>query len=776
MKGNANGHLTPGKASADAGVTAPPKSRSSASARPLRAVKIRAAVAGKEQAIEDVVRGDCGDPFAILGRHSDGPRGEITLRVFLPGARSIIAIERQDGGVICALEHVHPLGMWAAILPRAHETTPYRLRAEMPGGSFEFEDAYRFPPILGDLDVYLIAEGTHLQNYERLGAHETTIEGVPGTAFAVWAPNARRVSVVGDFCSWDGRRLPMRFRHECGVWELFVPYVGNDALYKFEIKGLHGELLPLKADPYGVSAERAPRTASVVADIGNIEWHDESWMAGRGAAGRGDAPVSIYEVHLASWQRVPEAGNRYLTYRELAQQLVPYAAAMGFTHLELMPMSEYPFDGSWGYQPIGLYAPTNRHGSPKEFAAFVDACHRAGLGVLIDWVPGHFPTDPHGLGNFDGTHLYEHADPRQGFQQDWNTLIYNYGRREVVNFLLGNALFWLDRYHIDGLRVDAVASMLYLDYSRRPGEWVPNYLGGRENLEAIGFLKRLNELVAERNGNAITVAEESTAWPGVSRPVREGGLGFGYKWNMGWMHDTLGYMARDPIHRRWHHNALTFGLLYAFSENFVLPLSHDEVVHGKGSLLGKMPGDTWQRFANLRAYFGFMFGHPGKKLLFMGGEFGQEREWNHDRSLDWHLLGNPLHKGVQTLIRDLNRTYREIAALHQRDSEPGGFDWVVADDDAQSVIVFMRFGRDASRPALIACNFTPVPRRGYRVGAPLPGFWREVINTDAQIYGGSNVGNSGGVGSEEISSHGRTYSLSLTLPPLATVIFERQPE
>ena len=775
MKGSANGHSTQTEPSAPPGVTRLAKPRSPTASRPLHVAKTRAAVTGKEQAIEAVVRGDCGDPFAVLGRHRDGPRGEITLRVFLPGARSIVAIERDGGGVICTLEQVHQAGLWAAIVPRTHAATVYRLRAEMPGGPFEFEDAYRFPPILGELDVHLLAEGTHLENYERLGAHGTTIDGVAGTAFAVWAPNARRVSVVGDFCSWDGRRLPMRFRHECGVWELFVPQVDTGALYKYEIKDWHGELLPLKADPYGLSAEHAPRTASVVTDLAGITWHDDSWLANRRAASSRDAAISIYEVHLGSWRRVSEAGNRYLTYRELAEQLIPYARTMGFSHIELMPVSEYPFDGSWGYQPIGLYAPTNRHGSPGEFAAFVDACHRAGLGVLIDWVPGHFPTDPHGLGYFDGTHLYEHADPRQGFHQDWNTLIYNYGRREVVNFLLGNALFWLDRYHIDGLRVDAVASMLYLDYSRRPGEWVPNLHGGRENLEAIAFLKRLNELVVERHQAAMTVAEESTAWPGVSRPIGEGGLGFGYKWNMGWMHDTLSYMAQDPIHRRWHHHALTFGLLYAFSENFILPLSHDEVVHGKGSLLAKMPGDTWQRFANLRAYFGFMFGHPGKKLLFMGGEFAQEREWSHDRSLDWHLLGGSLHTGMQTLVRDLNHAYREIGALHERDSELGGFAWIVADDDLQSVLVFLRFGHDPDRPTLIACNFTPQPRRGYRVGVPLPGFWREVINTDAQAYGGSDVGNLGGVWSDEVPSHGRTHSLLLTLPPLATVILERRP-
>jgi 1,4-alpha-glucan branching enzyme len=775
MKRDADGHSLQAEPSAPPSLTRSPAPRAAAAGQPPRPTRPRTGIPAQDLAIEAVVQGDCGDPFAILGRHRDGPHGEVTLRVFLPGASSIAAIDRGDGGVIAALEQVHPAGLWAAILPPAQATTAYRLRARMPAGPFEFEDAYRFPRILGELDVYLLAEGTHLENYERLGAHGTTIDGVEGTAFTVWAPNARRVSVVGNFCSWDGRRLPMRHRHECGVWELFVPGVGPGEPYKYEIKDLHGGLLPLKADPYGLRAERAPHTASVVANLAGIEWRDGSWMEHRHAAKRRDAPISIYEVHLGSWRRVPEAGNRYLTYGELAEQLVPYAVDMGFSHLELMPISEYPFDGSWGYQPIGLYAPTNRHGTPVEFAGFVDACHRAGLGVLIDWVPGHFPTDPHGLGYFDGTHLYEHADPRQGFHQDWNTLIYNYGRREVVNFLLGNALFWLDRYHIDGLRVDAVASMLYLDYSRRPGEWVPNHLGGRENLEAVAFIRRLNELIAERHPNALTVAEESTAWPGVSRPVRDGGLGFDFKWNMGWMHDTLAYMQHEPIHRRWHHNALTFGMLYAFSEDFILPLSHDEVVHGKGSLLAKMPGDTWQRFANLRAYFGFMFGHPGKKLLFMGGELAQEREWSHDRSLDWHLLGEPLHQGIQTLIRDLNRAYREIGALHERDCEASGFDWVVADDDSQSVVVFLRFGRDPDRPTLVACNFTPLPRLGYRAGVPLPGFWREAINTDAQAYGGSNVGNSGGVWSDDMPVHGRPHSLSLALPPLATIILERRP-
>jgi 1,4-alpha-glucan branching enzyme len=777
MRTNSAEHAKPAKREL------PPSAAAASAVRKPRAPRVAkspAGITGKEQAVEAVVHGDCSDPFALLGRHRDGPGGKTTVRVFLPEARAVAAVDRKDGRVIGTLEQVHAGGFWAGTLPAREAESAYRVRAKMPGGVFEFEDAYRFPPVLGELDVYLLAEGTHLETEKRLGAHLTTIDGVAGTAFAVWAPNAARVSVVGDFCSWDGRRLPMRRRHECGVWELFVPGVGAGALYKYEIKGRDGELLPLKADPYGLQAERPPRTASLVAADHraireNDAWHDGAWMGGRRAANSRCAPIAIYEVHLGSWRRVPEAGERYLTYREIADQLVPYVKDMGFTHLELMPVNEHPFDGSWGYQPIGLYAPTSRHGSPEDFAALVDTCHRAGIGLLVDWVSGHFPTDPHGLGRFDGTHLYEHADPRQGFHQDWNTLIYNYGRREVVNFLLGNALFWLDRYHVDGLRVDAVASMLYLDYSRRPGEWVPNIHGGRENLEAIAFLRRMNELVADRHPGAATIAEESTAWPGVSRQARDGGLGFSFKWNMGWMHDTLAYMARDPVHRRWHHSALTFGLLYAFSEDFVLPLSHDEVVHGKGSLIGKMPGDRWQRFANLRAYFGFMWGHPGKKLLFMGGEFAQEREWSHERSLDWHLLADPNHHGVQRLVRDLNRCYHAIPALHQRDCEHEGFEWVVADDDAQSVLVFLRWGEDRDRPALVACNFTPLPRHAYRLGVPLPGFWREALNTDAEIYGGSNVGNSGGAHAEAIASHGRSHSLALTLPPLATVIFERVP-
>jgi 1,4-alpha-glucan branching enzyme len=733
------------------------------------------AIAGKEDAVDAIVRGDWGDPFSVLGPHHDAPNGATTLRLFLPDARSVTVIDANTRDVICGLDEVHPSGFWAAILPPDRALGHYLYRADMPAGVWEFEDAYRFPPILGEMDIHFLVEGSHFKNYERLGAHAMTMDGVDGVAFCVWAPNARRVSVVGEFCAWDGRRLPMRMRHECGVWEVFVPHVRRGAFYKYEIRGPKGELLPLKADPYGLYAERPPHTASITYDLNDIRWNDDAWLAHRSSANSREAPISIYEVHLGSWRRVPEDRDRYLTYTELADQLIPYAKDMGFTHLELMPINEHPFDGSWGYQPVGLYAPTSRHGRPEEFAAFVDRCHREGLGVLIDWVPGHFPTDPHGLGSFDGTHLFEHADPRQGFQQDWNTLIYNYGRREVMNFLLGNALFWLDHYHIDGLRVDAVASMLYLDYSRQPGQWVPNAYGGNENLEAVAFLKRLNELLFGQYPGATSVAEESTAWPGVSKPTFLGGLGFGFKWNMGWMHDTLHYISEDPIHRRWHHHELSFGLLYAFSENFILPLSHDEVVHGKRSLIGRMPGDQWQRFANLRSYYGFMFGHPGKKLLFMGCEIAQEREWSHQRSLDWHLLENPLHKGVQNLLRDLNRVYREIPALHQLDCESDGFEWLVADDAENSVIAFLRRGRDPNQMALVVCNFTPVPRHDYRIGVPSPGGWRERINTDSSVYGGSNLGNGGFVQAEPVPSHSRTHSVRILAPPLATVIFTFEP-
>jgi len=629
------------------------------------------------------------------------------------------------------------------------------------------------PPVMGEMDVWLLSEGTHLRPYEVLGANLAERDGVTGTRFAVWAPNASRVSVVGDFNDWDGHRHPMHLRHACGSWELFVPHVGEGALYKYEICTRDGHVLPARADPYARRSELRPATASVVAAMPSVIPRSSE----RAQANAQNAPMSIYEVHLGSWRRVADGSNnghgRWLNWDELADTLVPYVKDMGFTHLELMPISEHPFDGSWGYQPVGLYSPTARFGDAQGFVRFVARCHAEGLGLLLDWVPAHFPNDAHGLANFDGTHLYEYADPREGFHKDWNTLIYNFGRTEVRNFLIGNALYWLERFGVDGLRVDAVASMLYRDYSRKAGEWVPNHFGGRENLEAIAFLKRMNEVLGGERPQAVTLAEESTAYPAVSRPTYAGGLGFHYKWNMGWMNDTLTYMARDPIHRKHHHNEMTFGLIYAFTENFVLPISHDEVVHGKGSLLNKMPGDRWQKFANLRAYLGFMFGHPGKKLLFMGCEFGQEREWSHDQSLDWHLLGNDLHQGTQRLVRDLNALYRETPALHTQDFVPAGFEWIVSHDARHSVLAFIRRGTDDSSFIVVVCNFTPTIQTGYRLGVPHAGAYRERINTDSSYYGGSNVGTPLGTAmAKEIACHDKPYSVLLNLPPLATVMLQ----
>ncbi len=715
-----------------------------------------------------LARAEHGDPFAVLGPHADAAAGGTVVRAMLPRASRVEVIDAA-GAALAELERVDEAGLFRGLVAGRTAPFPYRLRVTSGDAVSVIDDPYRFGPVLGELDIYLIGEGRHLELYERFGAHARLVEGVAGVAFAVWAPNAKRVSVVGDFNEWDGRRHPMRFRHGVGVWELFVPGVAQGSRYKYELLGPDSNLLPLKADPFAFAAERAPATASVVATPGATAWDDATWLASRGAANRRDAPVAIYEVHLGSWRRAED--NRYLTYRELADQLIPYVTSLGFTHVELLPVSEYPFDGSWGYQPIGLFAPTSRFGDPADFAHFVGRAHAAGLGVLLDWVPGHFPTDAHGLGFFDGTHLYEHADPRQGFQPDWNTLIYNFERNEVVNFLIANGLFWIDRYHVDGLRVDAVASMLYLDYSRPAGEWIPNRLGGRENLGAVDFLKRTNEAVYADGAGAITVAEESTTWPKVSEPVYLGGLGFGYKWNMGWMHDTLEYMRTDPIYRGSRQDALTFSFMYAFSENFVLPLSHDEVVHGKGSLLGKMPGDRWQRFANLRAYFGYMYGHPGKKLLFMGGEFAQEREWNHDRSLDWHLLEDGAHAGVQRLVGDLNRTYRGLPALHELDAERAGLEWIVSDRPF-SVVAFVRRARDENDVAIVVSNFTPVVRYGYRLGVPAAGTFVEAINTDAGLYGGSGVHN-GPVEAQPIGAHDKPFSIELTLPPLATVILKR---
>jgi 1,4-alpha-glucan branching enzyme len=722
----------------------------------------------EQRAIEAVVQGRHGDPFAILGLHG-GAGQPLSLRVFAPEAEEVKAITT-GGETVATLARIHVEGFFVAPLG-GERRFPYRLRLRRGGDEWEAEDPYRFPPILTDIDLELLAEGNHLKLYEILGAHPCTLDGVEGVAFAVWAPNAARVSVVGDFNNWDGRRHPMRYCQRAGVWEIFIPGLWRGVNYKFEILAPSGRLLPQKADPVAFCQERPPATASIIHGPADRDAHREGWAERRKEANALEAPISIYEMHLGSWIRGPH--GEFLTYEKIADRLIPYLEEMGFTHVELMPVSEFPFDGSWGYQPLGLYAPTSRFGTPDEFARFVRRLHDADIPVIIDWVAAHFPADAHGLGRFDGTTLYEQEDPRLGFHPDWDTLIFNYCRREVANYLFANALYWFDHYDIDGLRADAVASMLYLDYSRKEGEWLPNEYGGNENLAAIAFLKRLNELVYSAFLGIAMIAEESTAWPGVSRPTYLGGLGFGYKWNMGWMHDTLSYIGRDPIHRKYHHNELTFGLVYAWSENFILPLSHDEVVHGKGSLIAKMPGDEWQKFANLRAYLGFMWSHPGKKLLFMGGEFAQRREWSHDGALDWHLLEDPKHKGVQMLVRDLNRLYRTTPALYRKDAEPVGFSWVEANDADKSVLAFLRLA-DGAAPVLVVCNFTPVVRHNYRVGVPLPGSWVERINTDAHDYGGSGVGNLGAVKAEAVSWHDRTCSLSLTLPPLATLIFEHE--
>ncbi|MBK0399653.1 1,4-alpha-glucan branching protein GlgB [Limibaculum sp. M0105] len=725
-----------------------------------------AALTPPDQA-EALASGTHCNPFSILGLHplDDG----YVLRAFIPGADAVDAIT-PDGRSIVQLAPGPAEGVFAAWLAAA--PVSWRFSARRGDDSWIETDPHAFEPVLGDQDLHFIGEGTHLRLWTALGARVMCHQGVDGTAFAVWAPNARRVSVVGDFNAWDGRRHAMRPMGTSGVWEIFLPGLPAGTRYKYEIVGADGRLLPLKADPVGFGAELRPATASIVRDLRGHAWRDAEWLARRARRMDPAAPVSIYEVHAASWRR--ESGSRFPDWNDLADQLVPYAAEMGFTHLELLPISEHPFDGSWGYQPVGLFAPTARHGDAEGLRRFVDACHAADLGLILDWVPGHFPADDHGLARFDGTHLYEHADPREGFHPDWNTLIYNYGRREVANFLIANALFWLEEHHVDGLRVDAVASMLYRDYSRRAGEWTPNIHGGRENLEAIEFLRGVNSAVAAHAPGAVTIAEESTAWPGVTAPCAEGGLGFGYKWNMGWMNDTLSYMSEDPVHRRWHHNKMTFGLHYAFSERFILPLSHDEVVHGKRSILGRMPGDRWQKFANLRAYYGFMWGHPGKKLLFMGSEFGQETEWNFEAGLDWGALSNPLNAGVRRLVADLNRLYRATPALHQRDARADGFQWIDGGAAEASVLAWLRHGEPDAPPVAVMSNFTPTPHEGWRIGLPRAGRWIERLNTDARDYGGSGVGNMGAIVATEQPCHGLPCSAVLTLPPLGTVILEHE--
>jgi 1,4-alpha-glucan branching enzyme len=696
------------------------------------------------------------DPFSVRGLHQCD--GVWVVRTYQPGALKVELVD--DKGAITAMDLG---GGFFHGLPR--KPPRYRLRIHWPGAIQETEDSYSFGPVLGELDLYLFTEGAHWQLAEKFGAVPTIHEGIAGVSFAVWAPNAQRVSVVGDFNSWDGRRHPMRLRHEAGVWELFIPRLQPGETYKYEIIARDGTILPLRADPIARQAEHSPATASVIAPLPRFDWHDAQWLADRCQGP--DSAMSIYEVHAASWMR-PEGASGTLSWDGLGDRLIPYVKALGFTHLELMPIMEHPFSGSWGYQPLSQFAPSSRYGTPQDFARFVDRCHREGLGVILDWVPAHFPNDAHGLAHFDGTALYEHADPREGFHPDWNTCVYNLGRREVQGWLIASALWWLKTFHIDGLRVDAVASMLYRDYSRKEGAWIPNIYGGRENLEAIEFLKRLNSVVAHECPGAITIAEESTAWPGVSAPVSDGGLGFSFKWNMGWMHDTLRYLSQDPIHRRWHHHDMTFGLLYAFSERFVLPLSHDEVVHGKGSLYGKIPGDKWQRLATLRAYFAFMWTHPGKKLLFMGGEFAQIAEWNHDASLEWHLLDDPAHRGVRLWVEELNCLYKRERDLFVTDAQPEGFRWLVSDDADNSVFAFARGS------VVTVINMTPVPRSMYRLGVPHPGGWREILNSDSDHYGGGNIGNLGRLETVPEHSHGLSQSLILTLPPLGALILKSE--
>jgi 1,4-alpha-glucan branching enzyme len=739
---------------------------------------------GFEEQIQALARAEWGDPFSLLGPHwieRDGKRW-LALRAFRKGATEAKVVWKSNGAAHPAGQ-IHPDGVFEAVLTAesaglrdGEPVTPdaYRWRLRLADGTeFECYDPYAFPPVLTDYDLHLSGEGTDLLKYEKLGAHLREVAGVQGVHFGVWAPNASRVGVLGDFNYWDGTAHPMRSRGECGIWEIFIPELKEGTLYKFEILSRFGHHLAQKADPYGFAAEMRPKSASVVWNIHRYQWNDSAWLAARASRDWLHSPMTIYEVHAGSWRRNAEDGYRWLTYREMADQLIPYAKRMGFTHIEFMPLMEHPLDASWGYQTLGYFAVTSRFGTPDDFKYFVDRAHQEGLGVLLDWTPAHFPRDGHGLAFFDGTHLYEHEDPRLGAHPDWGTLVFNYGRNEVRNFLMANALFWIEHYHVDGLRVDAVASMLYLDYSRHPGEWIPNMYGGRENLEAISFLKRLNEVLHERNPGALMIAEESTSWPAVSRPTYVGGLGFDLKWNMGWMNDTLRYFAHDPVHRQYHHTDLTFSMLYAFHENFVLPFSHDEVVHGKRALLEKMPGDDWQKFANLRLLFGYMYGHPGKKLLFMGSELAQRSEFWHEAAVEWALENSPPHHGIQRLVAYLNQLHTQEPALHQIDFEWSGFEWIEVDDAAASVLSFVRRSRDPEDFLVAVCNFTPVVRE-YRVGVPRAAYYREILNTDSAFYGGTDIGNAGGVMAEPVPWNDRPYSIKLRLPPLAVLYFKPQ--
>ena len=723
-----------------------------------------------DAAIAALVGGSHRDPFALLGPQVD-ENGASVVRAFYPAAERV-EIRLVESGALAPMTKRDPAGLYEG---RVDGRPDYRLRITFRDGHVsEIDDPYRYGRVLTDFDLHLLGEGTHHRMFDKLGSHCISFGGTRGVHFAVWAPNAERVSVVGDFNGWDGRVTPMRLLVPGGIWEIFVPDLREGEKYKYEVRARGGAILE-KTDPFGLAFEVPPQSAAIVRDISRYQWGDREWISARPARGAWlDRPMAIYEVHLGSWARVPEEGNRYLTYRELAERLVPYVKSLGFTHIELLPVMEHPFSASWGYQVLGFFAPTSRFGPPEDFKLLVDAAHRAGLGVILDWVPGHFPKDAHGLARFDGTALFEHEDPRQGEHQDWGTLIFNYGRNEVRNFLLSNALFWLEEYHVDGLRVDAVASMLYLDYSRREGQWIPNQYGGRENLEAISFVQQLNSLTHGEHPGSLTAAEESTAFPGVSRPVHLGGLGFTYKWNMGWMHDMLQYMHEDPVHRRWHHTMVTFSALYMHTENFILPFSHDEVVHGKRSLLDKLPGDEWQKRSALRTLYGYMYGHPGKKLLFMGSELGQWREWNFDDSLDWHLLDAPSHAGLQRYVQALNWHYNAEPALHEVDFEPGGFRWIDCNDNENSVVSIVRYAKARTDFVVMVFNFTPVPRMEYRIGVPEAGWYVELLISDADVFGGGNVGNGGGVGSEPIAAHGFDHSLRLVVPPLGCLLLKRR--
>lgn len=721
-----------------------------------------------KEEMEAVINGDYSNIFAVLGIHKNKGSKEVFIRAYLPHSVSVEVLDG-TGSSLGMMTKLDERGFYQIELGRTDDFD-YKFRITNDKNyTYIAEDPYRFAPTLGDMDVYLLAEGSHLEMYKKLGAHIREMDGVKGVSFAVWAPNAKRVSVVGAFNNWDGRVNVMRKHPSCGVWDIFIPGIGEGELYKFEIKTQNNNIF-LKSDPVAFYAEKRPHTASVVYDLNHYIWNDAEWMNYRSEYNSFDKPMAIYEVHLGSWRR--KEGNEYLSYRELADHLIPYVTNMGFTHVEFLPVAEHPLDASWGYQVVGMFAPTSRFGTPDDFRYLIDKFHQAGIGVIMDWVPAHFPKDAHGLNEFDGTHLYEHADPRKGEHADWGTKIYNYGRAEVSNYLCASALYWLKEYHIDGLRVDAVASMLYLDYSRKNGEWIPNQYGGNENIEAIAFLRRMNELAYSQADGAVTIAEESTAWPMVSRPTSMGGLGFGYKWNMGWMNDTLRYISHEPVHRKYHHGMLTFGLLYAFNENFILPISHDEVVHGKGSMLSKMPGDEWQKFANLRAYYGFMYTHPGKKLLFMGCDFGQDYEWNSEEGLRWFLLDYPMYKGLQNCVRDLNLMYKGNAPFYQQDFDYRGFEWIDHSNADDSVISYMRKGYNPGDYMIVICNFTPVVRRNYRIGVPEEIQYQEIFNSDDVNYWGSGVKNEGFLQAEEKECNYKPYSVSLTLPPLSTIVIK----